>query len=372
MTYKHLADMASEKSTVTFGKRPPVFAISCWLLGLMAFSQLLIAGMALATRFEESRVVKTVIKEVPKIVAIRIPAAKSDALSAESSGIVSRPPPQEPYALQALPPPTPVATPTIADPVTERLVKEARQARVRGDMGMAIMKLEEALNQSPEDPNVHFELGLVHEQMGVFDTAGAHFEKVYRMGSEAGTLYERAAGKIREGFVQPDNHGKLSIGRVQVFKDPNYEGGERVVLTIPVQKAPGEDLDLDDISFRAHFFNRTSKGEVIELEDKSWVTEQVWLKLPFDFADGEENLRMTYVIPGRDAQTEHLFGEMTYYGQVIFLLYKGEILDVQAWPRDLAVKIPQAPGTSPMPEFQDMLPNEFDPNLPLLPPLPSE
>ena len=61
----------------------------------------------------------------------------------------------------------------------------------------------------------------------------------------------------------------------------------------------------------------------------------------FDWAGGEESLRMNYVIPSQDSQTEHLFGARTYYGQVVSLLYKGEILDVQAWPRDLAAKIPQ-------------------------------
>ena len=65
-------------------------------------------------------------------------------------------------------------------------------------MGLAIVKLEEALSQSPDDPSVHYELGLVHEQMGVFDTAAAHYEKVFQMGvSGAGSLYELAAGKLR-------------------------------------------------------------------------------------------------------------------------------------------------------------------------------
>lgn len=337
----------------------------------MGFFQLLIAGMALATRFEESKVVKTVIKEVPKLIAVRVPAPKPAPEPERPPAIVSRAPVAPPLlAPEALPAPTPVSRPKIADPRTERLVNEARQARVAGDMGLAIMKLEEALNQSPDDANVHYELGLVHEQMGVFDTAAAHFEKVYQMGSDAGSLYELAAGKIREGFTQPDLHGKLSLGRVRIFKDPNTRDGERVILTIPSQKAPGEELDLDDISVEVRFFNRTSKGEIIQLEDESWVTERKWLNLPFDFAEGEENLRMTYVIPSQDAQTEHLFGERTYYGQVVSLLYKGEILDVQAWPRDLAARIPQVPATNPMPEFQNTLPNEFDPNLPLLPPLP--
>jgi hypothetical protein len=349
----------------------PVFTISCWALVLVAFAQLLIAGMALATRFEESREVRTIIKEVPKLVAIRVPANEADS----SASIVSRPPAPipPPAASLPLPPPTPMATPQVSDPKSERMVTEARQARVAGDMGVAIMKLEEALTQSPDDPTVHYELGLVHEQMGVYDTAAAHFEKVFQMGiTGAGSLYELAAGKLRDGFEQPDAMlGKLSLGRVRIFKDTNDAAGQRVILTIPLQKSPGEEIDSARIEVLVRFFNRNSKGEIIQLEDKSWVSEK-WISLPFDWAGGEESLRMNYVIPNQDSQTEHLFGERTYYGQVVSLIYCGEVLDVQAWPRDLAARISSAPATRPvepmLPEFQDTLPLDFDPNLPLLPP----
>ena len=250
---------------------------------------------------------------------------------------------------------------------------EARQARVAGDMGLAVMKLEEALSQSPDDPNVHYEFGLVHEQMGVFDVASAHYEKVFQMGvSGAGSLYEPAAAKLRDGFEQPEEMlGKLALGRVRIFNDSRNEDGQRVILTIPVQRAPAEDIDVNELAVSVTFFNRTSKGEIIQLEDKSWVKEQ-WVSLPFDWAGGEENLRMTYVIPAQDPQTEHLYGGRSYYGQVVSLLYKGEVLDVQAWPRDLAARIPQQPAVNPtgtlQPEFQDTLPPDFDPNAPLLPP----
>lgn len=364
--------MGFGKPSTPPGKRPPVFVIACWALALMAFSQLLIAGMALARRFEESRIVKTVIKEVPKIVAVRVPSASAEP--DRDASVVSRPPVAPvTAAAMPMPAPTPVATPRIDDPRTERLVTEARKARVAGDMGLAIMKLEEALNQSPDDANLHYELGLVHEQMGVFDTAAAHFEKVFQMGaSGAGSLYELAAGKLRDGFEEPDNHGKLSLGRVRIFKDPDTTDGQRVILTIPVQKAPGEEIDTGELRVFVYFFNRTTKGEILQLEPEheGWAKDQ-WVSLPFDWASEEETLRMTYVIPPQDVQTEHLFGERTYYGQVVSLQYKGEILDVQAWPPGLAARIPQAPAANPMlPEFQDTLPNEFDPNLPLLPPLP--
>lgn len=44
------------------------------------------------------------------------------------------------------------------------------------------------------------------------------------------------------------------------------------------------------------FFNRNSKGEIVQLEDNSWVN-QFWNTLPFDWVGGEESLRMIYTIP---------------------------------------------------------------------------
>jgi len=371
MAAGHRPHMPSDKSPLRPGLKVPVFPVACWFLGVMAFVQLLVAGMALATRLEESREVRVVEKEVLKPVIVRVPAP------APEPSVVSRPPvAAEPARGTPEIPPTPLTAPQVADPWSERMVKEARQARVAGDMGRAIVKLEEAMAQSPEDPAVHYELGLVHEQMGVYDIAAEHYEKVFQLGvSGAGVLYEMAGAKLRDGFETPDAMlGKLSLGRVRIFNNPNHEGGQRVILTIPVQKSPADEIDVSEIAVSVVFFNRTSKGEVIQLEDKSWVTEQ-WVSLPFDWAGGEESLRMIYTIPPQDEQTEHLFGGRTYYGQVVSLMYQGEVLDVQAWPRDLAARIPRQPaapqGELMLPEFQDSLPPDFDPDFPLLPALPA-
>ena len=369
----HVPAMVSDGPQNSPGMKVPVFPVACWSLGLMAFVQLLIAGMAMATRLEESREVRIVEKEVLKPVLVRVPVRAAP----EKAAVVSRPPVPIPPPVADIPAvePTPLSVPQVADPRSERMVDQAREARVAGDMGVAIMKLEEALEKSPEDPSVHYELGLVHEQMGVFDTAAAHFEKVFQMGvTGAGSLYQLAAAKLRDGFEQPDAMlGKMALGRVRIFNDPNHEGGQRVILTIPVQKAPADEIDVGEIAVSVTFFNRTTKGEIVQLEDKSWVTEK-WVTLPFDWAGGEESLRMTYTIPAQDVQTAHLFGDRTYYGQVVSLMYMGEVLDVQAWPRDLAARIPRAPAAGPgdgmLPEFEDSMPPDFDPELPLLPALP--
>jgi len=355
------------------GLKAPAFAAACWCLGMMAFVQLLIAGMALATRLDESREVRVVEKEVLRPVAVRVPVP----MPAESAdpGVVSRPPVTMKPEIPAVPP-KPLDVPQVADPRSERLVRDARQARVAGDMGRAIIKLEEAVDQSPDDPSVRYELGMVHEQMGVFDIAAAHYQKVFEMGvSGAGSLYEMAGTKLRDGFEQPDAMlGKLSLGRVRIFKSPNDADGQRVILTIPVQKSPADEIDVEEIAVQVIFFNRSTRGEVVQLEDNSWVNEQ-WVTLPFDWAGGEESLRMIYTIPPQDDQTAHLFGGREYYGQVVSLTYKGEVLDVQAWPRDLAARIPRMPSAPAsdllLPEFQDSLPPDFDPAMPLLPALPA-
>jgi hypothetical protein len=351
-----------------------LFTLACCGLGLMAFSQLLIAGMALAVRVEEGRQVKIIEKEVEKLVPIRISVPVEAAAPAKA-------------AVRAAPelPPVPDAqelvTPAIADPRSELLVTEARRARVAGDMGAAIVKLEEALGESPDDPTVLYELGMVHEMMGVYGKAADYYERVFQLGvSGAGNLYEASATKLRDGFEQPhDMLGKLALGRVRIFNDPKAEGGQRVVLTIPVQKAPGDEVEAGEIEVQVLFFNKTDKGAIIPLahEEESWA-EHSWVTMPFDWAGGEESLRVNYRIPLRDEQTEHLFGELTYYGQVVTLTYKGEVLDVQAWPRDLAARLGQpAPLGNPagdFPEFldQDILPPNFDPDIPLLNPLPDE
>jgi len=306
---------------------------------------------------------------------VMVPAPAPPAASAEA--VVARPPLPEPPAevpavAAALPPPSPLPTPTMADPRCEQLLTEARQARVAGDMGMAIVKLEEARGRSPEDPNIQFELGLVHEAMGVFDTATAHYEKVFQMGvAGAGSLYARAAEKLRDGFETEVLLGKLALGRVRIFNDPNDEAGQRVVLSIPVEKAPGVEIELKDLSISVEFFNRSTRDGIVPLEDKSWVAQK-WLSEHFAWVNGEETLRMTYLIPKLDQATEHLFGERSYYGQVVSLLYNGELLDVQAWPRDLAARSRQKAAAGPEapqpPEFldKDNLPPNFDPNQPMV------
>jgi len=360
--------------------RKTVFHLSCWILALLGFVELLSAGMALAARMESTREVRIVEREVTKFVpmAVTTPPGPKD-----SAAIVAKPPltgvEQAPAPVQVQP--RPLSTPAIADPMVEKLVTEARKARVAGDMVQAITKLEEARSREPNEPNVEYELGLVHEAMEVFETASEHYQNVMNMGAtKAGSLYPLAAAKLRDGIKDAtDMRGQLSLGRTRIFKDVNYEDGERIVLTIPVQAAPGTNISADDFFVTVNFFDIIRGKEIVPAGEDTSIREFKWVSGAIDWAGGEELLRVTYILPHQDLQDEHLFGQRVYYGQSVELNYKNEMIDLQAWPRDLAARTQQpvkpnpGPADAP-PEFldKDSLPPGFNPDNPLLPlpPLP--
>ncbi len=362
------------------------FRLSCWVLGLVAFVQLLVAGVALAIRFEASREVVVEEKIVTKLVNIATPA------EAPAAPVVALPPAPELPAEEPLPAAQPLDAPPIADPVVERLVTEAREARVAEDMGKAIVKLEEARTKDPGEPNVHFELGMVYETMAAFDPALADkaaeaYQEVFKMGTtKAGALYPLAARKLRDGISMPaDMRGKLALGRTRIFRDDDFEGGERIILTIPVRAAPGHEPKPQDFFIEVPFFDETAQGEIVPALPEANAAAQAtvtWPTAPIDWLGGEEAMRVTYTIPRAAPSDEHLFGRRKYYGQVVELTYKNELIDSQAWPRHLASRsrVEPAAGQDPvfleedlsfdgslLPPLDDEIPLE-----PTLPPFPAE
>lgn len=359
-----------------------VFRIACWLMAVMAFAQIMISGVAIAMRLESSRTVRVVEKIAPSEpqVAINRPMNQSST-TAFSTGasdpapthVPSSPqPPIEPTT-PVLPPPRPLIVPEISDPLAERLVNEAKAARVSEDMMTAITKLDQALQSSPKDAQALYELGLCHEAMGIYDKARQYYHQVYQLGTTvAGGLYIQAAEKLKEGFEQPiDKVNRIVLGRPRVFKEPNRDKGEKVIITIPVQAVPGEQIEGRDLEVIVNFFDEVGARKEISPADTSLSqVESRWTTEPLDWSTGEEQLQITYTLPPQDQQQEHLFGQKRYYGQVVELSYKGELIDSQAWPRILAHKLnkPDAP-----PVFLDSeMPPGFNPDNLLLPNAPTD
>ncbi len=364
--------MSEASGTVAPGRSALPFRLACWVIGLLAFAELVVAGTALAGRLEAGRKVRVVERIVPHVITMPGPARPGDAAATPGRISAVPPPAAAPAATPApvaLPAPSPLAAPRIADPVAERLVAQAREARVAEDMGLALVKLEEAAGLAPDDPNVLYEFGLVYELMGVNDRAAESYQKVFDLGTTgAGSLYELAAIKLRDGFEQPEaKSGRISLGRVRVFPDRRSADRERIVLTVPVQAVPGEKIDPADLEVVVRFFDEVGGGGEPQPASPASSTSYDWVTLPVDWQTGEELLRVTYALPEQDVQQDHLFGERRYHGQVVELVYRGTLIDSQAWPRILARRV-DAPERDPLFLEQDLLPPEFNPLAPLLPP----
>lgn len=317
------------------------------MLGLLAFGQLLTAGVALAVRMERSREVRVEEKVVTRIVTVAAtpPKAAKEVVAVAPASPSALPPPDP----TPLPPAQPLVAPPIADPVVERLVKEARTARVAGDMGTALNKLEEAQRIAPGEPSVLYETGMTYETMAAFephlaDRASDAYLAVMALGvTEAGALYPLAAAKIRDGISMPsDLRGELALGLPVVFPDDPNEEGERVVVTVPVQAAPGTEIAANDLVVKVQFYESTmAEGRKQILPAAEGLSETVyeWVSGEFDFVGGEEKLRVTYSLPPQELQQEHLFGKRSYYGHTVEVFYKGELIDTQASPRHLSSRI---------------------------------
>ncbi|WP_367870991.1 hypothetical protein [Luteolibacter sp. Populi] len=320
-----------------------VFRLSCWGLGVIAFGQLLAGGIAVAVRVEKAREVRVEEKIVTKIVTVE--AKPSPLVAAPAAPVVAvLPPPPVPAPL---PPARPLATPPIADPNVERLVQEARKARLASDTASALVKLAEAREMAPSDPNVLYETGLLFEEMSAYDPrlvdqAADAYQAVFALGTTgAGVLYTMAAEKLRDGIAMPDQmRDELRLGNLRIFPDREFQDGERTVVTVPVQAAPGAQIGSNDLSVNVDFYDSTVINGKKEIVPCTVAAIPEWVSGAMDFVGGEESLRLNYVLPPQDAQQQQLFGRRTYYGVVAKLYYKGELIDTRSWPRHLSAQGP--------------------------------
>ncbi|MGJ8725091.1 MAG: tetratricopeptide repeat protein [Roseibacillus sp.] len=368
--------MANDETRLT------TFHTACWVLGLIAFIELAAVGMALG--LQRPQAVEATFSQ-PQIVEKEVIQYRT--LPAEKETIVV----EKPIYLEAEVPPLPAGppldyqfdppqkltlrTPPIASPIVELLVEESRNLRIAGDSMRAMLKLEEAAKTAPEDANVLYQFAEVFSTMGLYDRAADHYQKVFELGTTgAGSLYEMAAIKLRDGIEEPEDMAtKFKLGIVRVYRDTTWENGERVILTIPVSAASDLGLNQEELNrallVQVNLYDELQgrhrlRDEITSSMDTQWVTP------PVDWQDGgEELLRVIYEIPSQDDGTSHLLGQRKYFGQVVELFYESALIDRLASPRRLAKEV-AAPGEEVYFYPENYVPDDFNFENPLLPPLP--
>ena len=334
-----------------------VFHVSCWVLGLVAFVQLMAVGVAMAFRGQgpverENQLVKEYVvvprsSSAPVVVPSpektkKIPMIMPDDDLVPDSMSVDRMRDDE---VLDVPPP-------VLDPVVEELLKGASDARIQGDLQLAYARLNEARLKDPENPNVLYSLGANYEAFGVFDKATAHYLEVYQAGPlKAGSLYEKAGIKLAQGLV-PEVKDLAMLGWGRMTTPTRLEGGQRRTLILPVMVSPTKDFDPSLFTPRVRFYEEVD-GQIGQAVIQNGDSGSEWVTGVADWRDGEEMAEVWYFVPDRDAATGLLFGERLFYGFVAELYYDGRLVDIKAQPRTL---LQEGGGATTMEELK----REFD------------
>ncbi|MDB4510074.1 hypothetical protein N9062_03625 [Akkermansiaceae bacterium] len=338
-----------------------MFHVSCWVLGLAAFLQLMSVGVALA--FQNQRTPEPEERIVKEYVVV--PAARTAPVTVapqKPKPIAVVPPTSLPELKKVLPDLESVARfaeedvlslpPPVLDPVVEALLKEARKARVGGDVLLSLTKLQEAELREPRDPNVLYGLGSTYEAFGIFDKARDYYYGVFKLGPDAGSLFEKASFKVAQGLV-PDVKDLARLGWGRMTNPSQEANGERRTLILPVEVDTSKDFDPMLFTPRVRFYEDVD-GQIGQAIIQQGDSGSEWVTGVADWKDGEEIAEVWYFVPDQDPATGLLFGQRKFYGFVAELYYDGRLIDIRAQPRTL---LREGSGESTMEELQRELDN---------------
>ena len=335
----------------------------------MAFVQLMSVGVALAFKNQQipqpgERIVKEyVVAPGPPSALVTAGDDKPEPIAAlppKSIAVVSpKPLPESKEVLTDLESITKVAEedvlnlpPPVLDPIVEALLKDARQARVEGDLIQALTKLQEAELREPRDPNVLYSLGATYEAFGIFDKARDNYYEVFNLGPNAGSLFEKASFKVAQGLV-PDVKNLACLGWGRMTNPIQEQNGERRTLILPVEVDTNKDFDPMLFTPRVRFYEEVD-GKIGQAIIRQGDSGSEWVTGTADWKDGEEIAEVWYFVPDQDPATGLLFGQRKFYGFVAELYYDGRLSDIRAHPRTL---LREGLGESTMEELQRDLDN---------------
>ena len=332
-------------------KKHPGFTIACCLFATVAFAQIIAVGVSIAARTGETREVIRYVASDPVIVSVptlRDPQPLSteieprgiDELMAAYANDDTAATPNEftPNSdLGIIPAPDSTKKrasdiPKIANPLVENLVLEAKESHIKGDLVAALNKLEEAEALAPSEPSVYYGMAQIFEDMGQWDRATDHYEKLFTMGPGIGIYYHKSAFKLSNG-LNPDNPNLdlFIIGNIlRRISDDKLTAR----LTIPIRSTPNGDFDPSKLELKVHHYDLvdSKKVEAVPPSRAGNISDR-WLRAQPDWSSNEEFAESVYTIPKASSSDVHIFGVREYFGYVTELYYKNELVDQQAYPR---------------------------------------
>ncbi len=337
--------------------RRSTFAIVAGLLVFVGFVQMVMLGMALIDRVGETRVVEvkeegevkvvyipTLADEVPKVkkakarsyedllktygadtkglAGYRLPdITKSKPARVSSSGVEIRP--SQAFDSERFP--------RIKSSRVEKLVEEAKSIHLSGDVVKAILKLEEAESIDSNEPAVMYRRALIYESMRNWERASDQYNELFMMGADIGAYYDIAVDKIANGVKDAPDVVPFQLGNVVKRVGADELSAQ---ISIPVRRLSTRQIEPSQIDVRIFFYDIVDNKEVVPVPQQREVNIQKrWVTDPVDWEKEEEEVaQAVYTLPALGRSDVHLFGERRYFGHVVELYYKGELMDQYAYP----------------------------------------
>jgi len=335
-------------------KKRSTFSIACTVCAIIAFIQLMLMGVALAMRVGKTRVVTQTVEGDPQVYYIPTliderksnvkvkPRSAEELMAKYGNGpidaaqllYVSRLKQNQRGFGVEIKPQAQFSNDrfgTIKNTQVEKLVEDAHKYHLNGDVVRAILKLDEAEMIDALEPAIIYRRALVYEDMRNWERASDAYAALYELGPETGAYYEIAADKLANGVKDAPDIVPFLLGNVvqRISKDRLHAN-----ITIPIRRLTERDFEPSQIEVRIFFYDIVDNKSVEAVpKQREQNIAKRWITGEADWADSiEESIEAEYQLPNLDRANVHLFGERKYFGQVIELYYKGELMDQYASP----------------------------------------
>ena len=276
--------------------------------------------------------------------------------------------------------------------VADRLLRQARKLRERGDTTTALARLQEAVQAEPKNASVLAEMAMIYESIQLFDRSNETWRRVQELGPSAGPLYELADMKLKIGVPTvastPTAVAALGLGAdgipdgstfgitevaPTVTNDPEAE--THLTLRVAVKKRPEATIDYTQVKIQVFFYDTADNNQRVVLTDADVSYE--WLTPNHNWQEtNPEILTVTYLrakkdaissdaaltaaasavvppVPGKKNRpskpppTESVeSGQRKYLGYIVRVYYKDQLQAVRAEPNRLLNLFPP-PFTAP-------------------------
>jgi tetratricopeptide (TPR) repeat protein len=326
--------------------------------------------------------------------AARTHAAYKLTQPAASTTSVALPSMKEPAAVTVPETSAESTTATTQAPVSmgDRLLRQARKLRERGDTTTALARLQEAVQNEPKNANVLAEMAMIYESIQLFDRSNETWRRVQELGPTAGPLYELADLKLKIGVPTvastPGAAAALAFGAdgipegstfgitevaPTVTNDPEAE--THLTLNVAVKKRPEASIDYTKVKIQVFFYDTADNNQRVVLTDADVSYE--WITPNHNWKEANpEILAVTYLRQKKDAITSDAAltaaaaavvppvpgkrnrpnkppptesvesGQRKYLGYIVRVYYKDQLQAVRAEPNRLLNLFPP-PFTAP-------------------------